>query len=55
MGSTAEKKASRGFWPVIGYRALNATTMPQVICMPGLNEVIDCVGEKTSPLIFRLY
>ena len=47
------KKASGGFRLVIDYRGLNAATIPQVLRIPRLDKVLDCVGEH-KPQFFSV-
>ena len=47
------KKASGGFRLVVDYRALNAATIPQVLRVPRLDDVLDSVGE-TNPQYFTV-
>jgi hypothetical protein len=47
------EKASRGYRMVIDYRVLNAVTIPKMLRIPRLDEVLDCVGE-TKPQFFSV-
>ena len=47
------KKASGGLRLVIDYRALNAATIPQILRVPRLDDVLDSVGE-TRPQFFTV-
>ena len=47
------KKPSGGYRLVIDYRGLNAMTIPQVLRIPRLDDVLDAVGE-TKPKYFTV-
>ena len=48
------KKASGGFRLVVDFRALNAATIPKILRIPRLDDVLDSVGE-TKPQFFSVF
>ena len=48
------KKANSGYGLVINNRALNAVTIPQVLRILRLDEVLDCVGETKAQFFLVL-
>ena len=48
------KKASGGHRLVVDFRALNAATIPKILRIPRLDDVLDSVGE-TNPQYFSVF